>query len=331
MLSEQQLKERVGKITSSIAAGALGVNPKMTPLEAWMRVTGRIGLTPPSKATERGDRLEQITLDYVAEELGLVRKRAGFRQRADLPWAGDSADALYFSTDDCINPPDGRVIPKDGAAPMYCGEAKTVAQGVAPEYGAEGTDAVAAGALVQSHWHLLHWPELKGKACLVPILVGGYAFEFRHYVVRRDEKFESAIIEDLARWHRDYVVAGKAPPAARPEDTEHLLALKPNATLGLAPPTADLEALVFAEAKRRKDEAESDEDMLKTKIRELLGEHAGAREPHDRWSIRYTRNKPSISIDWEGVARELGINDPLVQRHTHTKPGNRPLIVTVKE
>lgn len=320
VLSAEILQARLGRITSSVAAGALGVNPRMSPLDAWMRITGKIKEIEPNKAMARGHRLEDITLDYPAEELGLRRAKAEFRRHPDYEMFGDSADAVYYAA-------------ANDSAPLYVGEAKTVARGALGDYGEEGTDQIPNGALVQCHWHLAHWPEV--STCIVPVLLGGYDFEFRVYYVRRNQQFEAALLEDLARWHRDYVIADKPPPATVPEDTAHLLTLHPNSTKGLLKPTPEIHELVLAKdaAAQAKKAAEESEELAKVRLREILGEHEGVEG--DGWKVRYKRNRPSLSTDWEKIARDLlrgmpqAEREEIVERNTIEKQGNRPLVVTV--
>jgi predicted phage-related endonuclease len=314
MLTAEQLKAREGKMTSSIVAGALGLNPKMTPLDAWMRVTGKLPPMQPNKAIDRGNRLEELVLDYPCDELALVRKPSPFKKHPEFSWAGDSADALYENT---------------MHVPLYIGEGKTVSGTVAKYYGDEGTDDIHPGALVQSHWHLIHWPEV--DICLVPVLVGGYKFEFRLYYVRRDEEFEGALLEDAARWHRDYVVADKQPPTTDPRDIDNLLMLHPYPKHGLAEATAQLEGLVRAKesARLEKDEAKEREDGAKMRLIEILGDYEGS--AGEDWRISFKRNKPSYPVDWEALAKSLGATNEQIAQYTKERMGNRPLRITIKE
>lgn len=42
MLTVEALAQRKGKMTSSVIAGALGHNQHMSPLQAWIAITGRV-------------------------------------------------------------------------------------------------------------------------------------------------------------------------------------------------------------------------------------------------------------------------------------------------
>lgn len=297
MLTQEQLAARKGKITSSVAAGALGLNPRMTPIQAWENVLG-LSTFGGNKATDRGNRLEDITLDYPADELDLVRLEAPFRAHPTIPWMADSADAAYATRAE----PD-RII--------AIGEGKTAAMGVASDYGEEGTDEVSAGALVQAHHHLIHWPEV--DTCYVPVLVGGYAFEFRLYEVRRDEAFEGAMVEELAKWHRDYVVTERPPPVTA-DDGEWLKKRYPAATDGMMADTPEIAEWVEKkiEAAARMKAAEADEELAKNKLRELLGEHEGVKASWGTLWNKVEAGKPA----WKRIAEELGATPALIAQHT---------------
>ena len=315
MLTAEQLEARKGKMTSSVVAGALGYNPRMTPLDAWMRVTGKLPPIPPSKAIERGNRLEDLVLDYPAEELKMLRLKAPFRRHPKFAWAGDSADAIYTRDDNRLTP-------------TFVGEGKTASGSVAQCYGDEGTDDIPQGALIQSHWHLIHWPEV--DTCIVPVLIGGFQFEFRLYYVRRDNEFEDALLEDAAKWHRNYVVANKQPPATDPRDIDNLMMLRPYPRYGLAEPTPEIEEQ--ARNKRRwadsREIAEDQEKRAKLRLIELLGDYEGAAS--DGWRVSFKRNKPSFTVDWEALARSLNPSEDMIAKYTKERMGNRPLRITIK-
>jgi hypothetical protein len=244
----------------------------------------------------------------------LVRKPAPFRAHPKFSWAGDSADALYLSGDSL----------------RYAGEGKTVSGGVEKHYGDEGTDDIHPGALVQSHWHLIHWPEV--DTCLVPVLVGGYTFEFRLYYVRRDVEFEGCLLEDAAKWHRDHVVADKPPPATDPaKDIDNLLTLHPTHTKGLLESTDEIEFLARGkdEARFFRKEYADKEEKIKLRLIELLGDHEGVQG--EGWNIRFKQNKNGKpKVDYEAICKSLNVPEDIIAQYTRTPTGNRPLVVTIK-
>lgn len=302
--------ERKGLITSSVAAAALGLHPNMSQIEAWLRVRGEDEFAG-SKATDRGTRLESLILDYPVDQLGLTREHAPFRRHPEFAWAGDSADAVYLRKRDVV----------------FVGEAKSVAFGGAENYGPEGTDEVPDHVLVQCQWHLAHWPE--AQRCVVPILIGGYEFEFRLYYVNRDPELIGIMFEDLAKWHRDYVVSGK-PPAPMANDTEWLKQRYPTGKGTMLPDSP--EVAVAAREYERAREAAKQADQIKgeasNRLRSLLGAHDGVK---GEWgSVSYRNNKSFLVTDWESLCRDLNPPNHLIQKHTTAKPGPRVLRVTVR-
>jgi len=331
MLTREDKAKRVGKITSSVAAACLGIDEHMSQIDAWLRIRGEgpgdDEMSPAMrKACERGNRLEEYILSYPSDLLDLVYTPAPFRSAA--PWAGDSCDALYWLDN-------GHVSAYDPYRDLQgIGEGKSASQMIGCLYGEEDTDEVPNHTLIQSHWHLIHWPET--NICHVPVLVGGYKFEFRRYVVERDAEFEGILWQDLERWHRDYIIGDKPPPVGAGDDS-WIKTRYPRAKPGVAiPDTDELRELAFEKcrAAAAKKAAESREDLAKNRLRELMGE---AEECRASWgSVTWRNNSPSLTTDFQRLAfhlfDELGLNEAarneLVAEHTTEKPGPRVLRVT---
>lgn len=312
-LTEEHKAKRVGKITSSIAAAALGLSERMSPLQAALAARGELDFDG-SKATERGNALEDIILEQPSEKHGWRREPAPFVAHPVHHWAGDSADALYY----------------DGDSLEAVGEGKSAGLGVAEEYGDEGTDEIPNSTLIQSHWHLAHWPA--APICVVPVLVGGYAFEFREYVVRRDDELMAQIFETLGGWHQRYVIGDELPPASA-SDTGWLTNRFPSAGADFVADTPEIEHWA-----RRKEEIaaqikplEKEGEEAKNRLRQLLGEAKGCKAGWGK--VTWTNNKPKAMVNWQAIADELcggEIPTELIEAHTTIKPGSRVLRVRVK-
>jgi predicted phage-related endonuclease len=310
MLTAEQKKRRTGLITSSIAAGALGLHDKMTPIQAWLAVLGEsdVGETKP---IERGNLLEDVVLNYPVEKFGFERRTAPFVAH-DNGWAGDSCDALYWDAK---------------ADVMSCGEGKTVGAGMASGYGQEWTDQVPDGTLLQSHWHLIHWPMC--QTCLVPVLLGGYEFEFRMYKIHRDAELHGLLLQDLERWHRDYVVTRKPPPA-QAGDHEWLKTRSPRNTAGFMPDSGTVRALVHRKqaAQEEFDRWEKELENIKAQLKQVLGDHEGVKGSD--YTIYYRNDKDGLRVDWDALAQELKIPKTVIQKHTREVPGKRALRIYAK-
>lgn len=315
-LSKEHLEARRGRITSARAAACLGHDPQKSPIDAWLEIKG-LQTFDGNKATERGNRLEHLVLDYGAEVIGADHWEVPpFLPHPELPWAGDSCDAIYYD---------------DWGDTLALGEGKTCGMGVAVQYAEEGTDQIPLKVGVQALWHLIHYPA--APYCAVPILVGGYDFSFRMYRVDRDEARQGKLLEQLARWHRNYIVADVPPPVG-PTDASYIQSLHPRHELDLiVEPSLEIEVLVhdLLQAKKLRKTAESSEALAANRLRQALGAHEGIRT--DTYSVLYRRQADGVRTHWQAVAEDLmdkfalddEMRQTLLAAHTTLREGNRPL------
>lgn len=296
---------RKGRMTSSVAAAALGLSPYATPLDAWCAITGRESFEG-NKATVRGTQLEPVVLDYPTTQRNLVRKEAAFVR---TQWSGDSADCIYAQL----------------YGSTFVGEGKTVAQGGAEGYGAEGTDEVPDHVLIQTCFHLAHHPHTEGG--IIPVLIGGYCFEFREYYVARNNDLIGNIMQRCERFHRDYVVTDKAPPASAGDDRLLKYLWKREVAGKFIPPTSEAETLVreYVAAHGEFKTAKEAKGAAGAKLRQLLEDAEGC--AGDGWKVtnKYVEKK-TATVDWEKVARECGATDETIAQHTRFDSGYRRLL-----
>jgi hypothetical protein len=338
MLTPEQKKARLGKITSSTAAACLGLDPNTSQIDAQCRILGTAEEDdkpePNQKAIDRGNRLENYILDYgadvLAEELGRPVFRTGAPFRSIAPWIGDSCDALYWPD---LKARDG----SDYDELLAIGEGKSVNRRVAEDYGDEFSDEIPHHTLIQSHIHLVHWPEV--DECLVPVLVGGYKFEFRCYVVKRDKEFEDIILHDLKEWHDRYITGQEIPPA-RCSDESWLQRRYPEALGGVMPATEEIKQLAFAKWRQSKQETAAHKRVcdLKAKIKKVLGDDCDTILA-DWGKITWYNNASVFMTDWDKIALELmdkhkvpkDEREKLIEEHTKEKLGPRVLRVSIKK
>lgn len=352
MLTAEQKQARLGKMTSSVLCAALGLHEKASPLDAYLSITEGRDL-PETKPMERGNLLEEVVLSYPAIHRGdpWLWDKAGFRQNPGMPWAGDSADAVYW---------------RNGMNHIEAiGEGKTVAGTMADDYGIEGTDQVARQTLVQSHWHLIHWPEV--DVCWVPVLVGGFRFEFRLYELPRDANFEGMLIEEAARFMRDFVEPKRLPPATA-LDLDYMRRVH-RVAVGekwIADST-DIQEWAFKKAQSRivRLAAETEEKEADARLVQLLGDAEGVKASWGKVGFKNERNEVTTDhvamskavaarnkvsdadlaalvsrftskrtveeTDWQSIANVLGAHRQDATEHTLIKYGPRVLRVTVDE
>lgn len=304
---EEWLGLRRGRMTSSLVAGALGMNEHMTPLEAWCAITGRDDFDG-NKATLRGTLLEGPVLDYPTREGAYTRLPAAFVHN---DWTGDSADCLYTSP----------------AGDLYVGEGKTAALTMADGWGTEGTDEIPLNVVVQCCWHMGHWPET--VATVVPMLIGGYKFEFREYRVKREDDLIGSIFESAERFYRDYVVNDRPPPASAGDDDALRHLWPKHVPEKFLPPSDELEQLTraYVEARDTEKAAEKLKKAHGARLRQLLGDAEGAQGRG--WKITHKYQAGPMQTDWEGLAKHLGATFADEQKFTSQQPGWRVLRATL--
>lgn len=313
MLSASQKKQRLGRITSSVAAAVLDLDPYSSPYDALLRIKGDDNFAG-NDATRRGNLMEPACLQFAAEETGLHLKPADFVAYED--WSGDSADAL--------------LVDPSGKAQAVV-EAKTVSlQAMSDQWGEPGTDDIPEKYLVQCHWHLLHHPT--AEVCLVPVVFGG-DFVFRLYEVPRDRKFEAHIRSVAKAWHLRHVKGNEPVPiGASHADTQALLKKSPRDWDAMLPCDDRLAELVRQriDAAKAAQAAQKEVDRLSNLLREAIGTHAGINAVAQGYSVTYRKNTDSARTDWQQVAREMGASEELIYRYTQVVPGARVLRVAKK-
>lgn len=85
---------RLGRITASLAAACLGLDPNFGPYAAYSRIMGLSGRSAPNRFQQHGNQFEpDARRDYECESGNLVYE-TGFWVHPDLPWLGASPDGL---------------------------------------------------------------------------------------------------------------------------------------------------------------------------------------------------------------------------------------------
>ena len=210
MLTEEQMKARKGRVTSSVIYDVIH-----NPYRAWVRIMQLE--TPEQRAAlenqnniKIGNELEDLVRRVGADRLGVFSEKAPFRVHPVHAWAGDSADAIFYTD-------------ADDAAGSICavGEVKTHGSGVARRYSDEASNVIPEHVLTQCRWHLIHWPEV--DVCHTVALLGGWELRLQVHGVARNEEEEGKLLEAGARFHRDHILPGKPPALDASEDSRESL------------------------------------------------------------------------------------------------------------
>lgn len=328
MLTETQLKQREGLITSSVVAGAVRRSKRRSLLATYCsikrlpyvrRAQQGLGLEVTDTGLDalgqsvharRGDDFEPLVLNWGGDTLNCEVEPAPFVRHAD-GWSGDSCDALYTSRD---------------TGEIYCAEAKTVSPHESEEWGKQMTDRIPVDYLVQCHWHMLHHPGV--EICWVPFL-GGYDFAYRLYKVERDAEYQRMLWEEAHAFYRQYVEPGVEPPVG-PLDTEYLTQKWPKDNGKSMEPTEETDLLVeeICKWRERRDAAELRYHAAQNILRDQMQDYAMTE--CDRYKVSYRTAKDATKVDWEALAREAGVTEQQILEHTVTKAGARRMLVTGK-
>jgi predicted phage-related endonuclease len=315
-LTLEERAARKGRITSSIAAAILGMDPYTSPYGARLKLLG-LDEHSTSKAAERGNYCEVACLNYAADRaaeqygIPITWMKPEFAPHKN-GWSGASTDAF--------------LVKKDGGEMLALVEAKTASQ--TDDYGEPGTDEIPDRHIVQCCWHLYHHPA--ASICYVPVLLGGYKFRFEMYMVRRNARLIDSFVAEARSWYEDHIIAdGRLDPDHR--DLDPLRYAYPLASEPPLDMTDDREHWAQEKLKweQAKQAAAKQEATAKARIIELLAQHESAR--NERISITYRNSKPRAITNWRAVAEALNPPPEIIAQHT-TLPDaaqpNRALKVT---
>lgn len=211
-------------------------------------------------------------------------------------------------------------------------DAKNVGVFAPREWGESYTDEIPARYIVQLHVQML---ATGTQVADLAMLFGGQ--RMRIYRVERDEEIAAACREVAERFYHDHVLADLPPPVDASDEWSRFLNSRKQKTDDFieATPEAVDWAKRLREAEATKDEAEAREKEARNHLKLIIGENAGVIGPFGR--ISFKRNQDSEKVDEKAVIDELAVKlcgvDPelagfveaVIQKHTTSKPGARPL------
>ena len=185
-------------IGASEVAAVLGLSPYMTPVELWLRKTGRATEAETAQTPEQawGHYMEPVLAQWYADKMGAAYDNA-IDGKTTLPWPGEP---LLFATPDRL-----ATLP---VAERRLVEIKNVGRWMSSEWGEPGTDVVPEGYLIQSqcYMHVLGVPEAHVVAA-----IGGMPPDI--WVVKYDATLVRMLADAAREWWERHVVADEPPPA----------------------------------------------------------------------------------------------------------------------
>lgn len=294
-LTASQIEQRRHGIGASEIAALVGEDAFQSPLDLWLKKTGRVK-DEPSTQSEWGHRIEDLVCDQFAAKHGVTLVKS--------PTLTCDLFPLAMATPD-------RVIVVDGEA-MASLEAKNVGYRMMHKW-RKGSDAWRAPPYVclQGQWQCL----VGGfKTFHVAAFLGGrddYDEAFAY-----DETLAGYLYEIAARFWRDHVIADVQPdPTNSAKDRDYLARRYPTSTGNLLSSDEEIDALARAYNVARADEkdAKSRKAEAQNKLCARIGDEGGFAAP---WGQATWLPKGKGKTSWNKVALEAGASEALIAKHT---------------
>ena len=305
---EEWLQERKAGIGCSEIAAILGLNPWRSPLDVYLDKIGEGRPQEETRPMRLGKAFEPAILAEYTKETGReARLNDRLFQHPDVPMLG-TPDAFELEE-----------LPPPGV------EMKATRN--QNGWGESGTDEIPDVYLPQvaGYMAILNRPFWHVAA----LIAGG---DFRVYTVRRDAALEAVILENVARFWRDNVIAHRAPDpdgsASAGEWVREKFPRHTSMARVASPEESDLLRLLV-EAKDGREAAEREEERLKQLVQMRIGDAEGL--IFDGGKCTWKTSKDSVVTDWKAVAAELTVPVEVVNKHTNLRPGSRRFVLTVKE
>ena len=308
---ELWLEMRRSALGGSDIAAICGLSRFRGPLEVYLDKRGLLEPEPDNEAMYWGRSLEEPIAARYAEETGARLVHGEWTVRPGEPWAGGTPDRIVCDAD---------------GKPLWGLEIKT--SGSSEGWGEPGTDQIPDYYRTQVAWY--QWVCGLDRWDVAVLFMGR---EFRRYTVMCDEALQDRLVSIGRKFWHEHVLASVPPePSHRSVDTiKRMFPANTDDTLIAA--TNQHEELVY-ELRRAKDRLADEQlivDELETRVKAIIGEHAGL-EGRD-WRVTWKNNRPTISDDWMGIATALaaryGLTDAelakVAREHKKTRKGARVL------
>ncbi|GGM53792.1 YqaJ viral recombinase family protein [Dactylosporangium sucinum] len=298
---------RARGVGASSAATVLGFIKWRTPWQVWAEKTG--ARRPPdelSTAADLGNDLEPWLLNQASKLLRQPVARTGHRLYAHPvhQWRLCSPDGHVRG--------DGRLV-----------ELKTA--GLASGWGIPDgwdDDRLPLGYEIQARWqmHVMDSPAVEFVA-----LVAGLGVI--HRTVTRDRDVEEDLVTQVDDWWQRFVIGGEEPPfeVADKKTVAYLYPLPTRESVDLDRTDAPSLLARRKAATERRKAAETDLDLIDTRLKALLGDHDEGRIDG---RVAYTWAAKKGAVDWkrlyaDAVDKGADLPDP----ETYRKPSTRSLNV----
>lgn len=305
--------DRTQFIGGSDTAAILGVSPWKSAYQLYQEKIGAYveDVTPQKQRIfARGKRWEPVVVEMIVDELRhqdhdveVIRRNRRYQDK-EFPFLAAEIDLEL------------------GVDGEQCNvEIKTVHPFAAKAWGEPGSDEIPIYYAAQAMHGLM---VTKRRRCIVAALIGADDLRI-HEIVRDAETIAGIRAKELAFWQR---VQDRNPPDPETADDVKWLYAKDAGEVA----EADDELLrLVGELHYQKQTAKHAKEAIErvsTQIKLAMG-NAALLLYDGRPIATWKNNKPSRETDWRGVASELCAPVEVIERHTETVVGNRPLILKV--
>ena len=303
--------DRTKFIGGSDAAAILGVSPWKSAFQLYQEKVGALveEITPAKQRIfARGHRWEPVVVEMLIDELQdrghdvkIIARNARYIDR-EFPFISCEIDLeLAIDGEECNS------------------DMKTVHPFAAKDWGEQGSDEIPIYYAAQGMHGLMVKPR---RRCIFAALVG--ADDLRIHQIERDEETIAGIrAKEVAFWQR---VQDRNPPDPQTADDVRWLYAKDAGTVAEA--DDELMRLVgeLYYLKNSAKLAENEIDKVSTQIKLAMGD-AAILVYEGKVIATWKNNKPSQKTDWRAVVDEHRPPMSLIEHHTKTVAGNRPLLL----
>jgi predicted phage-related endonuclease len=313
-LTDEELRARVGKITSSTAHAIVTGEGQH---EAYRRIMAveedpfKDGL-PDNMLL--GVLLEDGIRQFASQKLDLEFEKPTTVIHKEYPFIADSADGVAAV--------EGEQFKK--AATLEC---KLHGSVVAKEFGQPGTDAVPERTYIQAQWHNMVWDT---PVCYVVPVLAGFVMEAPIYPVKRDPDLEEAMIFKAKNFYEQHIVTGVEPELDGLDSTVEYIknrykeVLPGKEVIQAEGKVSDwVDQLLGLKAAIKK--MEQDKKSIENRIKEVIGDRYGVQGPG--WRATWGEVKGRAKTDWESLAKELGASRSDIEKYTSIGAGYRRFVV----
>ena len=322
-------------IGGTIISAICGVNPYVTPFQAWLKLTGQAEQKEVSEAMDLGIQLEAPLAKQYADKHGM--ELAITDSEEGKPWLVKSVQTKNTKYPQFHHNADYECpARKEIVSIKTCGLTSWSGSDVIKQYGEEGTDQVPQQHIFQENWYMLpgslDWAQ---SAALFALIAGRGRVEFR---IPRDPELQEMMIDAALKFMTDYVEPMKAPELTE-KDFEPFAAHgtrkypNHNENILTAPPEVAELLNNYAEISMLAKKYETDKELLKTNLCSIVGPDQGVQS--DLYRFTWKKTKDGEETDWEGLAKELladlttsgrmpkDVSYNIIARFTKAKPGVR--------